>query len=115
MSLKELMSRKEQFDGPSSDIRKSRLLGRIFLGWESEKLYSLITSWGSIWHLNIEGQIQAIRKAIGLLDSRGIFIFTAGAVEDPAEHSSPCMEQDLFMVLVGKRSCWSFYRIAICD
>ena len=28
-----------------------------FLGWESEKLYSLITSWGSIWHLNIEGQI----------------------------------------------------------
>ena len=31
MSLKELMSRKERFDGPSSHIRKSRLLGRIFL------------------------------------------------------------------------------------
>ena len=62
-----------------------------FLGWESEKLYSLITSWGSIWHLNIEGQIQAIRRASGLLDSGGIFIFTAGAVEDPAEHSSPCI------------------------
>ena len=73
-----------------------------FLGWESEKLYSLITSWGSIWHLNIEGQIQAIRKASGLLDSGGIFIFTAGAVEDPAEHSSPCMEQDPFYGALGE-------------
>jgi len=40
-----------------------------FLDWESEILYLLLTAWDSIWHLNIEGQIQAIRKASGLLDS----------------------------------------------
>ena len=59
-----------------------------FVDWESGKLYSLITAWDSIWHLNIEGQIQAIKKASSLLDTRGVFIFTAELAEHPAEHKS---------------------------
>ena len=73
-----------------------------FLDWESKNTYSLITAWDSIWHLNMEGQIRAIRKASGLLDFGGVIIFTAGGVEHPAEHVSPCMDQDLFYGALGE-------------
>ena len=73
-----------------------------FLEWETEKRYALISAWDSIWHLNIEGQIQAIEKMSGLLAPEGVVIFTAGGVEHPEERVSPCMDQDLFYGALGE-------------
>jgi trans-aconitate methyltransferase len=71
------------------------------LEWETEKRDASISAWDSIWHLNIEGQIQTIEKMSGPLAPEGVVIFTAGGVEHPEERVSPCMDQDLFYGALG--------------
>ena len=97
VDVSEEMVRRAKIRNPDFEVTLAN-----FLEWNSEKLYSLITAWDSIWHLNIEDQYQAIRKVSALLISGGVFIFTTGGVEHPDEHVSPCMEQDLLYGALGE-------------
>ena len=52
-----------------------------FMDWASDDNYSLIVAWDSLFHLPSYLQVRALEKALHLLDSGGIFIFTGGGID----------------------------------
>ena len=64
--------------------------------WVFPRKYDLISVWDSILHLNVEEQKNTIRKINEGLSSKGVFIFTSGAVNNAREHTDTFLGQDLF-------------------
>ena len=53
--------------------------------WQPVGLYDFITAWDSIWHLPLERNEEVITKLCHALAPGGLFIFTLGGLDAPAE------------------------------
>lgn len=54
--------------------------------WPVPSEYSLILAWDSIWHVSLDAQRPLLLKLMAALKSGGVFLFTAGGLDEPAEH-----------------------------
>ena len=66
--------------------------------WEFPKRYDFISAWDSIWHVQLQQQLDVLRKMFSGLAPGGVLIFTTGGVESPKEIQisalvSPCIMQ----------------------
>ncbi len=53
-----------------------------FITWNSSGTYDLIIAWDSIFHASKNLQAKAVRKMCGLLNKKGVLLFTAGGIDD---------------------------------
>ena len=53
--------------------------------WEFPKHYDFISAWDSIWHVQLQQQLDVLRKMLSGLAPGGVLIFTTGGVESPEE------------------------------
>ena len=69
--------------------------------WEPPHRYHVITAWDSIWHIPLSLQRSVLLKLMGLLEPGGVFIFTAGGLDDPGEHRSSAMGPEVYYCTLG--------------
>jgi SAM-dependent methyltransferase len=59
--------------------------------WKFARKYDFILAWDSIWHLPLEQQEPVLKKICEGLEPQGIFIFSAGGLDGPDEHTNSFM------------------------
>ena len=59
--------------------------------WPIPAKYCFITAWDSIWHVKLSMQRALMLKLLNSLELGGVFIFSAGGLSSPDEHSSTAM------------------------
>lgn len=59
--------------------------------WPLPRSYRFITAWDSIWHVPLKEQAALMRKLMGALEPGGIFIFSAGGLDEAGEHVDAAM------------------------
>jgi SAM-dependent methyltransferase len=59
--------------------------------WKFARKYDFISAWDSIWHLPLAQQEPIMKKICGGLAPQGIFIFSAGGLDEPSEHTNSFM------------------------
>ena len=69
--------------------------------WEFPRHYYFITAWDSIWHVQLDRQLDVLRKILSGLAPGGVLIFTTGGVEGPEEITNPCFGQPLYHAAPG--------------
>jgi len=69
--------------------------------WEFPKHYDFISAWDSIWHVQLQQQLDVLRKMLSGLAPGGVLIFTTGGVESPEEITNPCFGQPLYHAAPG--------------
>ena len=69
--------------------------------WHFPKQYDFITAWDSIFHLSIERQERVIAKVSAGLQDDGVFIFSAGGVDESDEHTDSFLGQNFFYGAIG--------------
>ncbi len=71
--------------------------------WQPVHDYDFITAWDSIWHIPLEQQRPVMRKLMSRSSLRedGVFIFSAGGTETPAEHTDSNMGPEVYYSSLG--------------
>jgi predicted TPR repeat methyltransferase len=59
--------------------------------WQPPRRYRFISAWDSIWHVCLEQQHPLMLKLMGALEPGGVFLFTAGGLDEPNEHVDNAM------------------------
>lgn len=69
--------------------------------WEFPRKYRFISAWDSIWHLPLAVQEPVLKKILQNLNPGGVFIFTTGGLDAPAEKVDSAMGQPLYYSTPG--------------
>lgn len=69
--------------------------------WTIPRSYSLISAWDSIWHVALDKQRPLLLKLLHALEPNGVLLFTAGGLDNPAEHSDGYMGPTLYYASLG--------------
>jgi SAM-dependent methyltransferase len=69
--------------------------------WNFPKKYDFISAWDSTWHLPLSLQEPVLRKICDGLADHGIFIFTTGGLDGPAEKLDSFMGVQLSYGVLG--------------
>lgn len=69
--------------------------------WQPAGLYDFITAWDSIWHLPLEQSAGVLTKLCTALAPDGVFIFTFGGLDAPAEKQDASMGAPLHYSTLG--------------
>ncbi len=69
--------------------------------WNFPKKYDFISAWDSTWHLPLNLQEPVLKKICDGLADHGIFIFTTGGLDGPAEKSDSFMGVELSYGVLG--------------
>jgi SAM-dependent methyltransferase len=69
--------------------------------WSPHRQYDFITAWDSIWHVPLHQHEAVLRKLCGALAPGGIFIWTAGGLDAPAEKHDSCMGPPVYYSVLG--------------
>lgn len=69
--------------------------------WQPEKQYRFISAWDSIWHVQLADQAALLRKLMGALVPGGVFIFSTGGLDAPAEHVDAYMGPEVYYASLG--------------
>lgn len=59
--------------------------------WPIARPYRFISAWDSIWHVPLIEQRAVMRKLMGALAPGGVFIFSAGGLDEAGEHVDDAM------------------------
>lgn len=69
--------------------------------WEPTRRYRLISAWDSLWHVPLDRQRALLLKLMSALEPRGVFIFSAGGLDQPAEHWDSAMGPAVYYATPG--------------
>lgn len=69
--------------------------------WTPPKHYDFITAWDSIWHVPLDRSESVLRKLCGALTSGGVFIRTAGGLDNPEEKRDSSMGPPVYCGVPG--------------
>lgn len=69
--------------------------------WEPKRAYDFISGWDSIWHVPVEDQAAVLRKLCGALSEGGVFIFTAGGLEEAGGKVDAAMGVPMYHATLG--------------
>jgi SAM-dependent methyltransferase len=69
--------------------------------WPMPKDYAFILAWDSIWHVSLQAQRSLLQKLMAALKPGGVFLFTAGGLDEPAEHQDAHMGPELYYASLG--------------
>lgn len=82
--------------------------------WQPERGYRFISAWDSIWHVRLDEQRPLMLKLMAALEAGGIFIFSAGGLDEPSEHVDATMGPEVcystlgipgLLEVIGKGGC----------
>ena len=59
--------------------------------WLPPHAYRFISAWDSIWHIGLDRQPALMLKLMRALEAGGVFIFSAGGLDAPGEHTDAAM------------------------
>lgn len=71
------------------------------LSWPLPRSYRFITAWDSIWHVGLEHQHALMLKLMGALAPGGVFIFSAGGLDQADEHVDASMGPAVYYGSLG--------------
>ena len=69
--------------------------------WVPPRLYKFIAAWDSIWHVPLLNQRFVMLKLMSSLEPGGVFIFSAGGTDAPAEHTDAHMGPEVYYSTPG--------------
>lgn len=69
--------------------------------WAPTRKYKLISAWDSIWHVPLTAQHAVMLKLMSALEPSGIFLFTAGGLDEPNEHWDSTMGPPVYYSTLG--------------
>ncbi|HEY8606064.1 MAG TPA: methyltransferase domain-containing protein [Noviherbaspirillum sp.] len=69
--------------------------------WQPQHRYHFITAWDSIWHVRLEHQRALMLKLMGALEAGGVFIFSAGGLDEAGEHVDSAMGPEVYYSTLG--------------
>ena len=69
--------------------------------WQPDGLFDFITAWDSIWHLPLDCNAEVLRKLCQALAPGGVFIFTLGGLDAPAEKQDTTMGVPVYYSTLG--------------
>jgi SAM-dependent methyltransferase len=69
--------------------------------WTLPRKYDFIAAYDSIWHLPLGEQEPVMRKICAGLKPGGVFLFTTGGVDEPAEKSDAAMGVPMYTATLG--------------
>lgn len=69
--------------------------------WQPPRRYRIIIGWDSLWHIDLEQQADVHRKLITALEPGGVFLFTAGGLDTPNEHTDNYMGPRMYYATLG--------------
>ena len=64
--------------------------------WEPPRSYRFVTAWDSIWHVRLDRQRALLLKLMAALEVGGVFVFSAGGLDGPGEHTDCAMGPELY-------------------
>lgn len=82
--------------------------------WQFPGRYDFISAWDSIWHVPLEQQPAVLSKILGGLSPGGVFIFTAGGTDSPAETRDSAMGPPMYTSTLGIPGILELLRDAGC-
>ncbi len=83
--------------------------------WQPSKKYDFISAWDSIWHIPLTEQTQVIGKLVASLNSKGVFIFSFGGTDEPAEHCDDAMGVEVYYSSLGTNGFLQLIRQLGCQ
>lgn len=69
--------------------------------WQPERSYRFISAWDSIWHVRLDRQRPLMLKLMRTLEAGGVFIFSAGGLDQPSEHVDAAMGPEVYYGTLG--------------
>lgn len=69
--------------------------------WQPHRTYRFITAWDSIWHVRLEQQRPLMLKLCRALEVGGVFLFSAGGLDTPSEHTDSTMGPEVYYSTLG--------------
>lgn len=69
--------------------------------WELPRRYDFINAWDSIWHLPMAAQEPVMRKLCEGLVPGGVFVFTAGGLDEPTEKTDSNLGPLVYYSVLG--------------
>ena len=69
--------------------------------WSFPRKYDLISAWDSIWHIPLNEQERMLKRILGNLAAKGVFIFTTGGVDEPGEMIDSFMGPEMYYSSLG--------------
>lgn len=69
--------------------------------WEPPRRYRFISAWDSLWHVPLGQQRDVMLKLMRALEPGGVFIFSTGGTDAPAEHVDSAMGPELYYATPG--------------
>lgn len=69
--------------------------------WLPTRQYDFITAWDSIWHVPQDRSEGVFRKLLGALTPGGVFIWTTGGLDAPAEKRDSAMGPPMYYSVLG--------------
>lgn len=69
--------------------------------WPLPRCYRFITAWDSIWHVPLQDQHALMLKLMRALEPGGVFVFSAGGLDEAAEHVDAAMGTPLYYGTLG--------------
>jgi len=69
--------------------------------WQAPNQYDFISAWDSIWHVPLTQQETLMIKLMSWLKAGGVFIFSAGGLDEPQQHTNNAMGVDVYYSTLG--------------
>ncbi len=69
--------------------------------WPVARPYRFISAWDSIWHVPLAGQRELMLKLMAALAPGGVFIFSAGGLDEASEHVDDAMGPEVAYATLG--------------
>lgn len=71
------------------------------LDWPLPRGYRFVTAWDSIWHVRLHDQRALMFKLMRALEPGGVFLFTAGGLDQAHEHVDAAMGPEVYYGALG--------------
>ena len=82
--------------------------------WQPPRRYRFISAWDSIWHVCLPRQRALLLKLMAALQAGGVFVFTAGGLDGPSEHTDSAMGPEVYYGTLGIPALLDLIREARC-
>jgi len=69
--------------------------------WPVPHRYRFITAWDSLWHVPLGKQRALMLKLMAALEPGGVFVFSAGGLDAPGEHTDSTMGPEVYYATLG--------------
>ena len=82
--------------------------------WRPPHAYRFISAWDSIWHIRLDRQRPLMLKLMRALEPGGVFLFSAGGLDEPSEHTDAAMGPEVYYGTLGIPGLLGVVREAGC-